>query len=61
LPWRSVLENVMLQVEIRRLDRDRFRKRALKLLESTDLGGFESSYPHDFPEACDNASLWFEP
>ena len=47
LPWRSVLENVMLQVEIRKLDRDRFRKRALKLLESTGLGGFESSYPHE--------------
>jgi NitT/TauT family transport system ATP-binding protein len=47
LPWRSVLANVMLQIEIRKLERDPFRTRAAELLRSTGLGGFESSYPHE--------------
>ena len=47
LPWRSVLDNVMLQIEIRRLDKERYRQGALDLLESTGLAGFENSYPHE--------------
>jgi NitT/TauT family transport system ATP-binding protein len=47
LPWRNVLDNVMLQIEIRRLDKERFRQRALDLLESAGLAGFEGSHPHE--------------
>src|SRR3954447_2811829 len=32
LPWRNVLGNVMLPVEVKRLARDRYRERALALL-----------------------------
>ncbi len=47
LPWRTVLDNVMLQAEIRRLPKDEFRERAIHLLELTGLGGFEGKYPHE--------------
>ena len=41
LAWRDVLANVMLQVEIRHLDWDRYRQRALELLQTVGLAGFE--------------------
>jgi NitT/TauT family transport system ATP-binding protein len=47
LDWRTVLRNVMLQVEIRRLDRKVYRKRARELLELTGLEGFEDRYPYE--------------
>ncbi|MCQ8783488.1 ABC transporter ATP-binding protein [Mangrovibrevibacter kandeliae] len=45
LAWRSVLGNVMLPVDVRRLDRARYRERALQLLETAGLKGFETRYP----------------
>jgi NitT/TauT family transport system ATP-binding protein len=47
LPWRSVLDNVMLPVEILGLDRKRHRKRAEELLTLTGLDGFEDRKPHE--------------
>ncbi|MGH3134347.1 MAG: ABC transporter ATP-binding protein [Gaiellaceae bacterium] len=47
LDWRTVLRNVMLQVEIRRLDRKLYRERARDLLELTGLSGFEDRYPYE--------------
>ena len=47
LPWRTVLDNIMLQAEIRDLPKDAFREKALALLETTGLGGFEGKYPHE--------------
>lgn len=47
LPWRTILENVMLPVEVQNLDRTVFRKRALELLEMVGLAGFESKYPSE--------------
>lgn len=46
LPWRSVIENVLLQADIRRLDRAEYTERASALLKLVGLDGFESSYPH---------------
>lgn len=46
LPWRSVLENVMLPAEILKLDEHATRKRALDLIELAGLSGFESGFPH---------------
>jgi NitT/TauT family transport system ATP-binding protein len=48
LPWRSVLSNVMLPIEINR-DRDRaaYRDRAHELLELVGLNGFERRLPHE--------------
>ncbi len=47
LDWRSVLDNVLLQAEIRRLDLDGHRKRALELLRMVGLGGFEQKRPFE--------------
>jgi NitT/TauT family transport system ATP-binding protein len=45
LPWRKTLDNVLLQIEARKLDVDGYRTRALELLELTGLKGFEDRYP----------------
>ena len=47
LPWRTVLDNVMLPVQVLRLDWEASRKRALGLIELVGLGGFEDKYPHE--------------
>lgn len=47
LDWRTVLKNVMLPCEIRRLNRPVYRRRALDLLELVGLGGFEDKLPHE--------------
>jgi NitT/TauT family transport system ATP-binding protein len=47
LPWRNVLENVMLPVQVLGLDRAAARPRALGLIELVGLGGFEDKYPHE--------------
>jgi NitT/TauT family transport system ATP-binding protein len=47
LPWRTVLANVMLQGEIRRLPKRHLRKRALALLDSVGLAGFTSAFPDE--------------
>jgi NitT/TauT family transport system ATP-binding protein len=45
LEWRTVLENVLLQVDIRRQSRAASMPRALALLSRAGLGGFEKYYP----------------
>jgi NitT/TauT family transport system ATP-binding protein len=47
LDWRNVLENVMLQVDIRRLERARYEPIARGLLEKTGLNGFETRKPYE--------------
>ena len=47
LPWRTVLDNVMLPVQVLRLDRRSYHSRALDLLGLVGLAGFESKYPHE--------------
>ncbi len=44
-PWRTVLENVMLSVEVLGLNQDEYRERARAVLDSVGLGGFADSYP----------------
>jgi NitT/TauT family transport system ATP-binding protein len=41
LAWRDVLSNIMLQVEIRGLEWEPYRRRALDLLQIVGLAGFE--------------------
>jgi NitT/TauT family transport system ATP-binding protein len=45
LDWRTVLANVMLPVEIKKLDRATHEKKARDLLRSVGLAGFEEKYP----------------
>ncbi|GAA4571445.1 ABC transporter ATP-binding protein [Micromonospora coerulea] len=47
LPWRSVLDNVLLPVEIFGWSRSKHRERARELLDLTGLGGFEKRLPHE--------------
>ncbi|RSM72997.1 ABC transporter ATP-binding protein [Kibdelosporangium aridum] len=47
LPWRSVLSNVMLPVEIFGLDRRGYTDRAHELLAAVGLAGFEKRLPHE--------------
>lgn len=47
LDWRTVLGNVMLQIDIRRMDRAKHQSVALGLLEQTGLAGFEHKKPYE--------------
>jgi NitT/TauT family transport system ATP-binding protein len=47
LDWRSVVDNILLQAEIRRLDLAAHRKRALELVEMVGLVGFEQKRPFE--------------
>jgi NitT/TauT family transport system ATP-binding protein len=44
-PWRSVLDNVLLPVDVQRLGREHHRRVALDLLTLVGLAGFENRYP----------------
>jgi len=45
LPWRRVLDNILLQAEIRNLPMAAARERAQSLIEMAGLTGFEQKYP----------------
>jgi len=47
LPWRTVLGNVMVPVEVQRRDRGVFEARARQLIATVGLSGFETKYPHE--------------
>ena len=45
LPWRTVLDNAILGLELQGVPRRQARKRALELTEDFGLSGFENQYP----------------
>lgn len=45
LDWRTVRDNVMLQADVRRMDRHEARRHAADLLERVGLDGFENRWP----------------
>ncbi len=47
LPWRSVLDNVLLPVELLGKRKSAYRARALELLELVGLEGFQRRAPHE--------------
>jgi len=47
LEWRSTRGNILIQAEMRRMDRREAEKRADALMELTGLRGFEHAYPHE--------------
>jgi NitT/TauT family transport system ATP-binding protein len=47
LPWRTVLENVMLPIEVAGLDRAEGEQRARELVSLVGLKGFEKRYPNE--------------
>jgi NitT/TauT family transport system ATP-binding protein len=46
-PWRDVLSNVMLPVDVQWLDKIEMRRRALDLVKLVGLNGFENRYPRE--------------
>jgi ABC-type nitrate/sulfonate/bicarbonate transport system ATPase subunit len=47
LPWRSIIDNVILGMEIDRVPKAEAKARALPLLQRYGLGGFENRYPSE--------------
>lgn len=47
LPWRTILQNVVLGLEIKGVSKKQAIERALPLLQKYGLGGFESHYPSE--------------
>jgi len=47
LPWRTVLQNVMIPAELQKLDYQIFKERALSLIAMVGLTGFENKYPNE--------------
>jgi NitT/TauT family transport system ATP-binding protein len=47
MPWRTVLENIMLPLELEGVRPDERRARAQELIELVGLQGFESNWPRD--------------
>jgi NitT/TauT family transport system ATP-binding protein len=47
LPWLKVIDNVLLPAVVHKLDRDKYRARAIELLALVKLQGFENRYPYE--------------
>ena len=47
LPWRTVMQNVLLPVEVLRLDARKHGERAKALVETVGLKDFGNKYPHE--------------
>jgi NitT/TauT family transport system ATP-binding protein len=47
LPWRTVLENVLLPIELRKLAPSRYKQKAFELLEMAGLQDFAQRYPYE--------------
>jgi NitT/TauT family transport system ATP-binding protein len=47
MPWRSVLENIMLPLELQGFPPDQARQRAQEMIELVNLQGFENAWPRD--------------
>ncbi|MGI8709509.1 MAG: ABC transporter ATP-binding protein [Acidimicrobiales bacterium] len=47
LPWRTILDNVMIPVQVQKLQRSIYLDRAKQLIEMVGLSGFEDSYPDE--------------
>lgn len=45
LPWRNVRDNVLLQVQMRGLDKAKYADATARLLKTAGLEGFENSFP----------------
>ena len=44
-PWRTVLDNVLIPIDVQKLDRKKYLARARDLIDLVGLSGFEQRYP----------------
>ena len=47
LPWRTLIENVDIALELRAIEKSARRAQAQNLIDQVGLGGFEDHYPHE--------------
>ena len=47
LPWRDVVKNVLLQIEVRKLKVAEYEEKAKRLIKEVGLGGFENRFPRE--------------
>lgn len=47
LPWRTIRENIMIPVEVQKLDKESHLQRADELIKLVGLNGFENKYPNE--------------
>jgi ABC-type nitrate/sulfonate/bicarbonate transport system ATPase subunit len=47
LPWRTILDNIILGMEVRDVPKNEAVARAMPLIERYGLAGFEKHYPHE--------------
>ncbi|MSU06348.1 ABC transporter ATP-binding protein [Spirochaetales bacterium NM-380-WT-3C1] len=47
LDWRKIIDNVLLPIEILKLDKKKYTNRAMELLDMVGLKGFENRYPNE--------------
>ena len=47
MPWRRVIENVSLPLELQKIPKDAIEQRAQELIRLVGLEGFENAYPRD--------------
>jgi len=52
LPWRTVMQNTLLPIEIQKGHSLEYKDRALDLLKMVGLNGFEKNIPLSFRAAC---------
>jgi NitT/TauT family transport system ATP-binding protein len=47
MPWRTVIENIKLPLEVKQMDEASARRKAQEMIELVELQGFEDSMPRD--------------
>jgi NitT/TauT family transport system ATP-binding protein len=47
LPWRTILENLMIPIEVQKRDKTEYKAIAADLLKLVGLDGFENKYPNE--------------
>jgi putative hydroxymethylpyrimidine transport system ATP-binding protein len=47
LPWRTILQNAVLPLELKAVERKSAQKRVTRLLQEFGLAGYEQRYPHE--------------
>jgi len=47
LPWRKIIDNVLVPVEVQSLDKKKYLDRARELIDFVGLRGFENKYPFE--------------